>query len=422
MGQINIMGTHNDIYVLFNNAGDLIAVMLLILFVAEVSRQKHRGASLSHFLMGLLMLMGGISFQLFGGYYGESVINAGLSHNYLSEAQVHSILGAFLIAVSITKFFSEITDVEDNREHRTIRRCFFTFILVLLAAASWLFWRSNSYWPFNLVFILQLVGMTYYNLHKGYVRFSRKTLLIAVFMSALCFFLGVIWPLIKMSGIALTFMYIIMYIDYANSLEKTLISRELELSKSRVQLLTEQISPHFIFNSLQTIEGICDTEPENVKPALDVFSSYLRGNLESLTMDEMIPFSKELEHTEAYIKLEKMGGGKDFEVEYRLAAENFMLPPLVLQPLVENAVRYGVGASSEGGKVIIETTDMPDRIVIRVINEAHGDSGLTAQQKRRKSIGLNNVRERIETQCNGTLKLETADDMTTATIELPKSF
>ena len=194
-----------------------------------------------------------------------------------------------------------------------------------------------------------------------------------------------------------------------------------ELTRGRLKLLAEQISPHYIFNTLQCVRNLCESDPAKARDAIDTFSDYLRGNLESLTFEGLIAFKRELELTQAYLELEKLADRGAFEVEYRLETTDFVLPPLVLQPIVENAVRYGVGADSRKDKIVIETIDKPDRIIIRVMDEARGSGSLAQQQKKRKSIGLDNVHERLKKQCGGTLELEQTENMTTATIELPKA-
>ena len=114
-------------------------------------------------------------------------------------------------------------------------------------------------------------------------------------------------------------------------------------------LFRSQISPHYIYNSLQSISGLCTTDPAKAQKAIEVFSGYLRGNLESLTQEELIPFTRELEHTQAYLELEQLSGLRRFVAEYDLKVTDFMLPPLVLQPVVENAVKHGAYAVAASG-------------------------------------------------------------------------
>ena len=150
------------------------------------------------------------------------------------------------------------------------------------------------------------------------------------------------------------------------------------LAMNAFRKLREELLRLF-FNTLQVMIVLCDSEPEKTKPALIHFSEYLRGNLESITNDRLIPFTKELGHTKEYLALEQYGDGREFEVEYRLQTTQFMVPPLVLQPIVENEVRYGIGARSKGGRIVIETRETPFVTLIRVIDDGAGRNSMTAQ-------------------------------------------
>ena len=108
-------------------------------------------------------------------------------------------------------------------------------------------------------------------------------------------------------------MYLTVFVGFEVQLKNDILSRELELSNAKTTLLMHQISPHFIFNSLQVMIGLCDSNPEKTKPALIHFSEYLRGNLESITNDKLIPFTKELDHT----KLLRCDGVCRFQDSFR---------------------------------------------------------------------------------------------------------
>ena len=99
------------------------------------------------------------------------------------------------------------------------------------------------------------------------------------------------------------------------------------------------------------------------RKALASFSTYLRGNLNSLKRQGMIAFSEERKHIEAYLTLEQLRFGELLCVEYDIQAEEFLLPVLSVQPLVENAVKHGLGDSEDGGKVIIATREEKDRYI-----------------------------------------------------------
>lgn len=97
-----------------------------------------------------------------------------------------------------------------------------------------------------------------------------------------------------------------------------------------------------LYNSLLSIKQLCDTQPRKASIALEHFSYFLRGSLNSLSDTRLIPFEKELSHVRDYLYLEKMRFEERLNIEWDITFSDFLLPPLTLQPIVENAVRYGI--------------------------------------------------------------------------------
>lgn len=213
---------------------------------------------------------------------------------------------------------------------------------------------------------------------------------------------------------------LLLYFGRQQELEQQILQQELELSNSRTKLLLSQIQPHFIFNSLLAIQQLCEENPGKAEQAVSDFSAYLRGNLDAMTHDQLIPFSQELEHIRCYIALEQADPASQVKVDYRLECVDFSLPQLTVQPLVENAVRHGVKMKPEGGTVTISTREEADGWRITVSDDGVGFSAITPQQKQRRSIGIDNVRTRLAAQCGGTLHMESSDGGTTATVFIPR--
>ena len=241
----------------------------------------------------------------------------------------------------------------------------------------------------------------------------------AVLVYVISCLLAVELPDTQLDICGLSFMYLMVFTGYELHLKNDRLKRELDLSEAKTALLMRQISPHFIFNSLQVIIGLCDSESEKVKPALEHFSEYLRNNLESISKNEMIAFLEELDHTKEYLSLEQYGDGKEFSVEYDLKVTDFKVPPLVLQPIVENALQYGIDTHEKGSRVRIETEETPFSILIRVKDDGSGQTTITRQQKERQSVGLTNVRTRLEALCGGSLEYKSEPEGTTVIITIP---
>ena len=183
----------------------------------------------------------------------------------------------------------------------------------------------------------------------------------------------------------------------------------------------EQMSQHYIYNSLQVIVGMCDTDPVKAKASIIAFADYLRANLDNIVTEKLIPFSRELEYTKAYLELERLAGDRNFDVEYRLNIKDFMIPPLTLQPIVENAVRHGAGRNGEKTEIVVMTFETNRGIIIEVTNTVPPDPVVYERKENRKSVGLENVSERLASYCRGTLDMQTSDGVTRVTIKIPKA-
>lgn len=202
--------------------------------------------------------------------------------------------------------------------------------------------------------------------------------------------------------------------------QRIMMQQELELSDSKVKLLMGQIQPHFIFNSLLAIQELCTEDPKKAEGAVQDFAVYLRSNLDAMGSTRMIPFTKELEHIRHYLSLEQADPNETFQVEYDLAVQDFCVPPLSVQPIVENAVRHGMAMRDSGGVITIATREDARSYTIIVKDNGYGFDSATQEQMERKSVGLDNVRMRLAAQCNGSLEIDSGEIGTIVKIRIPK--
>ena len=156
--------------------------------------------------------------------------------------------------------------------------------------------------------------------------------------------------------------------------------------------LKGQIRPHFINNALTSIISISRTDPDRARELLVDFSAYLRGFYE-YERDELVPFSQELELVRAYVALEQARFGDKLRTEYRIETEDFLLPPLMLQPLVENALVHGLRGKENGGTATVYTMRLKNAKV-RVGVRDDG-VGLHINPSGRKGIGVENINRRL---------------------------
>ena len=191
-------------------------------------------------------------------------------------------------------------------------------------------------------------------------------------------------------------------------------------AEQRIQIMMTQIQPHFLFNTIATFRALCRKDPEKAADLAEMFGDYLRQNLDSLGTAGLIPFHKELEHTKTYTEIE-MVRFRNLRVVYDIHESDFEIPPLTVQPMVENAIRHGARAGRE--ETITVTAGKGAKgyeVVIR-------DNGIGFDPQRQGAldgaghhIGIANVRERIESMCGGSLSIDSAPGKgTKVTITVP---
>ncbi len=197
--------------------------------------------------------------------------------------------------------------------------------------------------------------------------------------------------------------------------------RDADLQRAKISIMLSQIQPHFLYNALCVIQDLChDAAPEAEKATI-AFSRFLRGNLDSLKADKPIPFLQELDHTKYYLTLEGMRFGQRLKVEYDIQADCFQVPAMSLQPIVENAVRYGVMKRETGGTVKICAAELEKNFVITVEDDGIGFDPGQKHDDGRTHIGIDNVRQRLREMCSGDLKIASMPSAgTIATILIPK--
>ena len=199
--------------------------------------------------------------------------------------------------------------------------------------------------------------------------------------------------------------------------EKNIV--EAELKESRISIMLSQIQPHFIYNTLGTIERMCLKDPQKAFDLVRNFSLYLRGNFSELDSVAPIRFEEELKHVEYYVNIEKVRF-PDMTIEYDVEATEFVLPALSVQPLVENAIKHGLMRLETGGTVVIRSYETPTHFCVSVKDDGVGyDTSLPIDEK--KHVGLRNIRGRLNAMVNGDLILESKPGVgTKAVIMIPK--
>lgn len=198
------------------------------------------------------------------------------------------------------------------------------------------------------------------------------------------------------------FYYLVLHVKIS---QKVVEEKEIKLREQRMSLMLSQIQPHFLYNTLNTITALCRINPKLAEETTVKFSSYLRENMYNLGKNDTQPFSKELEHTKIYIDIEKLRFGDRVRVEYDIKVENFDMPTLTLQPIVENAVKHGVCKKMEGGTIKITTESKDKENIIVISDNGIGFSMEKILSDGKVHIGIQNVKERLKNIINADLEI-----------------
>ena len=194
-----------------------------------------------------------------------------------------------------------------------------------------------------------------------------------------------------------------------------LAQEEKKNREAQITLMLSQIQPHFIYNSLSSISTLITIDPNRAQASLDDFTDYLRMNLSSITDTRLIPFEKELKHIKTYLSLEKIRFNDRLNVIYNIKTTDFDVPPLTIQPLVENAVKHGILKKIEGGTVTLKVYEDDLSYIIEVIDDGIGFN-INDIDFNEDHYGLNNIRYRITESLNGTIEFNSEINVGTKVI------
>jgi hypothetical protein len=169
----------------------------------------------------------------------------------------------------------------------------------------------------------------------------------------------------------------------------------LEARDAELRALKAQINPHFLFNSLNSINALTASDPGRAREMCIRLADFLRSTL-GLGERESVDWHEELRLAQAYLDVEQIRFGSRMHVELRVddSCGDCMVPPLMLQPLIENAVKHGIATLVEGGTIRVESQLREGRLHIKVENNFDPE----APPPRRRGLGLRNVRRRLETR------------------------
>ena len=182
--------------------------------------------------------------------------------------------------------------------------------------------------------------------------------------------------------------------------EEIYLKQKEEIARQKASLYVLQMRPHFIYNTMTSIYYLIDQDKDKAQQVILNFTNYLRKNFTAIANESTVPFSEELEHAQAYLYIEKVRFDGKLFIEFDTPYNEFKIPPLTLQPIVENAVKHGVDPDLEPLHIIVHTRKIKNGV--EVIVEDTGP-GFNNTDNNEPHIALNNIRERLKMMCGGKL-------------------
>ena len=338
----------------------------------------------------------------------------------------------------LIEYFREKGDASVRPAYIMETVCGIFFMMVVISVFNGMFFTVDNEGRFAdgpLGFVVILFDLAAFGIEMGLILWYRKLLsireLVALLVYSIFPMLSMvmvnIWyptPEYLMTTLSLIVLFILFHRELVRQLskkEKTLLQKDLELSRSRISLLMSQIEPHFLFNSLSTIKYLCRTEPQMAMEALDEFSGFLRGSMDALTQNGCITFEREMKFVNSYLYLEKKRFGDRLQVVFDIQAKGFSLPALSIQTIAENAVRHGILKKMGGGTLMIAAWEDGNDFKVSVTDDGVGFEEEEEAADGKNHVGLCNVRSRLSLMCGGRMEIHSSPDKGTQVIlSIPK--
>lgn len=276
----------------------------------------------------------------------------------------------------------------------------------------WIAWLIDP-----MILLIEILVVVHYR--KNLSRFGTIVMLNFGLVSLLTTGLQSIWypvPELLACTLAILLMFMLFYWEMA----KNLVENERELMQSQVSLAISQIQPHFLYNTLSTIAELCRKDSAMAEEVTNRFALYLRGNLEHMGDSFPVEFSKELKHVQTYLWIEKIRFQHELQVVYDIQTEDFIIPALTVQPLVENAVKHGMMGSENVCTITIRTKCVERGYQVIIEDDGCGFDPEQVKNDGRKHIGIESVRNRLRFMVGGILTVRSVIGKgTTVIIEIP---
>lgn len=302
---------------------------------------------------------------------------------------MHILMGSVVIVNSLifsTCFFSDLTFGYNPENYHWYRgplgftahyAMAFMMVMFIPALINMYFNGKKRDFRISFLFLVLILGSTIYDTF-----FNHESLIDIINAECILYFL-------------------FFHIEIEQEYTKALVVAQ------KAEMMMMQIKPHFVNNTLSTIQALCEIDPKLAARTTGNFAKYLRTNLAS--MDKMLPITieEEIAHTRTYLEIETLRFPW-VETEYDIQDVDFSIPPLTIQPLAENAVQHGLRKKKKG-KLMISTRLTEKGHMIEVRDNGIGFDTMNPATKEGHGLGVKNVKFRIENMCHGTLNVDSVE-------------
>ena len=271
--------------------------------------------------------------------------------------------------------------------------------------------------PYDIAYDYVIMSQALYSMYIFIVALIKKIRYsTALFIVSVSLMLGLTHDVLNGSGIISTslrdihpYFYLAFLLVASVVSAKRQILMDKRRMESQIKFLNAQIQPHFLYNTINTITAYCRTDPEKSRQLLLELSTYLRGKFKG-NKNMVTSLKNEIELIKSYLTIEQVRFNDRLTVEYDIDEDiNVLIPCLILQPIVENAVKHGLIPKKEGGKIEISVRKQTDNIVVKIKDNGIGMDETRLPEildGRHEGIGLSNTNERLKRYYNTQIEME----------------
>lgn len=300
---------------------------------------------------------------------------------------VTAVLGVYVIMLSVTQVTDSVYRVTPDNQ--------------FIRGPLWALWMV----PLVLIMVLNTAGVIKRRKKLSKKAFIALLIYLIEMTAAIILHMFISVELFVVFGMAL-FAMIMFGLILSDNMEQY-AKQQHQIAHQRASVMVLQMRPHFIYNTMTTIYYLCKQDADKAQQVTLEFTDYLRKNFTAIASENPVSFADELKHTQAYLAVEQAQHEDMLVVEYDTPHTRFCVPPLTLQPLVENAVKHAMDPDGDPLHIYVKTrqTEKGSEIIV----ENTGADFDPVADDNEPHIALNNIRNRLEMMCGGTLTVSPRD-------------